>query len=113
MPVKALTELTITDLLKEYKSSFWNYWKEHDEVVKAFKKRLIEEALDAERSELICCKPYEHSSERQDQRNGYWKRWIILKDGRLEIKMPRIRSRGYESQMKHSRRYSYMGHQHV
>jgi len=99
MPVKALTELTITDLLKEYKSSFWNYWKEHDEVVKAFKKRLIEEALDAERSELICCKPYEHSSERQDQRNGYWKRWIILKDGRLEIKMPRIRSRGYESQI--------------
>lgn len=99
MPVKELTELTITDLLKEYKRSFWNYWEEHDEVVKAFKKRLIEEALDAERSELICCKPYERSTERQDQRNGYWRRWITLKDGRLEIKMPRLRQGVYKSQI--------------
>lgn len=99
MPVKELTELTITDLLKEYKGGFGNYWEEHDEVVKAFKKRLIEEALDAERSEWICCKPYERSSGRQDQRNGYWRRWIIVKDGRLEIKMPRLRSGGYESQI--------------
>ena len=97
MPVKELTELTLTDLLKEYKRGFYNYWEEHDEVVKAFKKRLIEEALDAERSEWICCKPYERSSGRQDQRNGYWKRWITLKDGRLEIKMPRLRGKGYES----------------
>ena len=99
MPVKELTELTITDLLKEYKGDFWNYWEEHDEVVKAFKKRLIEEALDAERSELLCCKPYERYSERQGQRNGYWRRWITLKDGRLEIKMPRLRSGSYESRI--------------
>lgn len=99
MPVKELTKLTITDLLKEYKSSFWNYWEEHDEVVKAFKKRLIEEALDAERSEWICCKRYERSSERQGHRNGYWMRWITLKDGRLEIRMPRLRGWSYESQI--------------
>ncbi|MCQ9206122.1 MAG: transposase [Omnitrophica bacterium] len=67
--------------------------------MKAFKKRLIEEALDAERSEWICCSPYERSSERQNQRNGYWRRWITLKDGRLEIRMPRVRSRGYKSQI--------------
>jgi transposase-like protein len=67
--------------------------------VKAFKKRLIEEALDAERSMLICCKPYERSIERQDHRNGYWSRWITLKDGRLEIKMPRLREGSYESQI--------------
>jgi len=67
--------------------------------VKAFKKRLIEETLDAERSEWICVRPYERSSERLDQRNGYWKRWITLKDGRLEIKMPRLRRGGYESQI--------------
>ncbi len=99
MPVKALTELTITDLWRECKSSFRDYWKEHDKAVKVFKKRLIEEALDAERSEWICCNPYERSSERLDQRNGYWNRWIILKDGRLEIKMPRVRSGGYKSQI--------------
>ncbi len=99
MPVKELTELTITDLWKEFNLSFKDYWQEHNEVVKVFKKRLIEEALDAERSEWICCNPYERSSERQNQRNGYWRRWITLKDGRLEIKMPRIRNGGYESQI--------------
>lgn len=99
MPVKELTELTITDLWKEFNLSFKDYWQEHDEAVKTFKKKLIEEALDAERSEWICCSPYERNSERQDQRNGYWRRWITLKDGRLEIKMPRIRNRGYESQI--------------
>jgi transposase-like protein len=99
MPVKELTELTITDLWKEFNLSFKDYWQEHDKAVKTFKKKLIEEALDAERSEWICCNPYERSSERQDQRNGYWRRWITLKDGRLEIKMPRIRSGGYESQI--------------
>lgn len=99
MPVKELTEVTIPDLWKEFNFSFKGYWKEHDEAVKVFKKRLIEEALDAERSMLICCKPYERSTERQDHRNGYWSRWITLKDGRLEIRMPRLRERSYESQI--------------
>ncbi len=72
LAVKELTELTLTDLWKEFNWSFKDYWQEHDEVVKAFKKKLIEEALDAERSMLICCKPYERSTERQDHRNGYW-----------------------------------------
>jgi putative transposase len=34
---------------------------------------------------------------RKDYRNGYWKRWITLKDGRIEIKIPRIRGGGYDS----------------
>ena len=99
LAVKELTELTLTDLWKEFNWSFKDYWQEHDEVVKAFKKKLIEEALDAERSMLICCKPYERSTERQDHRNGYWRRWITLKDGCLEIKMPRLRVGSYESQI--------------
>jgi putative transposase len=99
MPVKELTELTITDLWKEFNVSFKGYWQEHSKTVRAFKKKLIEEALDAERSMWISVKPYERSLERQNQRNGYWRRWITLSDGRLEIKMPRLRSRGYESQI--------------
>ncbi len=46
---------------------------------------------------LIGCKAYERQNGRKDYRNGYWKRWITLKDGRLEIRMPRIRGMGYES----------------
>jgi transposase-like protein len=48
---------------------------------------------------MLCGLPYERTEERKDYRNGYWKRWITLKDGRLEIKMPRIRTGGYDSKI--------------
>ena len=48
---------------------------------------------------LIGCKSYERKVERKDYRNGYWRRWITLKDGCLEIRMPRIREMSYESEI--------------
>jgi transposase-like protein len=99
MPVKELTKLTIPDLWREFNHSFKDYWQEHDTTMQVFKKKVIEEALDAERSQWICCTSHERSSGRLDYRNGYWRRWITLKDGRLEIKMPRLRSGGYKSQI--------------
>jgi transposase-like protein len=68
-----------------------------EEAVKEFRKRFIEGALEAERTMLIGCKAGERKAERKDYRNGYWSRSITLKDGRLEIKMPRIRGMRYES----------------
>ncbi|MBI5043661.1 MAG: IS256 family transposase [Nitrospirae bacterium] len=97
MQVKELTKLTVSDLMKEVKGSFIDYWERHDETVKAFRKRLIEEALEAEREILVQCLPYERASIRKDYRNGYWSRWITLKDGRLCVRMPRIRRGGYKS----------------
>ncbi len=97
MRVKELTDLTVTDLLKEYKRSFVDYWEMHDEAVKEFRRRFIEKSLEEERAQLICCDFYKRTSERKDYRNGYWRRWIMLKDGRLEIRMPRIRGGGYDS----------------
>jgi putative transposase len=99
MSVKELTNLTVSDLIKEFKSSFTDYWEGHDEAVKAFRRRLMEEALEAEREVFILCKPYERISERKDYRNGYWSRYITLKDGCLEIRMPRVRGGGYESKI--------------
>ena len=96
MSVKELTKLTVTDLFREYKRSFREYWQDHDETVKAFRKKLIEGSLEAEREMLICSRPYERHTERKDYRNGYWRRHIVLKDGRLQIKMPRMRG-GYDS----------------
>jgi len=96
MAEKPLTDLTLTDLFKEYKR-MWNYWQEHDEAVKRFRIRHIEMALEEERKELICCKPYERTPERRDYRAGYWKRWITLKDGRLQVRMPKIRGGSYSS----------------
>ena len=97
MAVKTLPELKVSDLMREYKSSFVDTWEGIDKAAKDFKKQLIETALEAERSEILLCRSYERTDGRTDYRNGYWTRYIILKDGRLEIKMPRIRGFGYES----------------
>ncbi|MFN3395325.1 MAG: transposase [Thermodesulfovibrionales bacterium] len=99
MSVKQLTELSLTDLWKEYQSSFKDFWQLSDEAMKEMRKSLLEEALKAEQWEYIGCSEYERSPLRQDYRNGYWKRWIILKEGRLEIKMPRSRLKGFKSQV--------------
>lgn len=96
MSVKELTNLTVTDLWKEY-NSFGDFWEVQDEAVRDFRRRFIEGALEAEREMLAGCKAYERTEERKDYRNGYWRRWITLKDGRLEIRMPRVRGMGYES----------------
>lgn len=97
MPVKELTQLKVTDLLREYKQSFRDYWEAHDEAVKEFRRRHIEITLEVERTQIISCGLHERTTKRKDYRNGYWKRWITLKDGRIEIKMPRIRGGGYDS----------------
>jgi len=96
MSVKELTKITVTDLWKEYN---WinNFWETEEETVREFRRRFIEEALEEERAMLIGCTSYERTAERRDYRNGYWRRWITLKDGRLEIRMPRIRGMKYES----------------
>lgn len=96
MKAKELTELTVADLWKEYKR-IEDFWEVQEEAVKEFRRRLIEGALEAERDMLIGCMTYERKSDRKDYRNGFWKRWLLLKDGRLEIRMPRIRGMAYES----------------
>ena len=96
MSVKELTKITVTDLWKEFKH-IRNFWEAEEEAAREFRRTFIEKALEEERSILIGCVSYERKAERKDYRNGYWKRWIILKDGRLEIRMPRIRGMKYES----------------
>lgn len=96
MSVKELTKITVTDLWKEF-NHIRNFWEAEEEAAREFRRTFIEKALEEERSMLIGCVSYERKAERKDYRNGYWKRWIILKDGRLEIRMPRIRGMKYES----------------
>jgi transposase-like protein len=96
MPVKELTNLKVTDLWKEF-NGIGDFWEMQEEAVRDFRQRFINGALEAERAMLIGCKSYERKDERKDYRNGYWRRWITLKDGRLEIRMPRIRGIRYES----------------
>jgi hypothetical protein len=56
MSVKELTQLKVADLLREYKRSFRDYWEDHDEAVKEFRRRHIEITLEVERTQVISCK---------------------------------------------------------
>jgi putative transposase len=68
-------------------------------MIMYLRKALIEGALRAEQLQYVGVGEYERVLRETDYRNGYWSRWIILKDGRLEIKMPRLRSKGYRSKI--------------
>ncbi len=96
MSVKELTKITVTDLWKEF-NGIGDFWEMQEEAVRDFRQRFINGALEAERGMVIGCHAYERKAERKDYRNGYWSRWLTLKDGRLEIRMPRIRGIRYES----------------
>lgn len=96
MSVKELTKITVTDLWKEF-NVIGDFWEAQEEAVREFRKRFIQGALEAERTMLVGCRASERKEERKHYRNGYWRRWITFKDGRLEIKMPRIRGIKYES----------------
>jgi putative transposase len=96
MSVKELTKITVTDLWREF-NVIGDFWEVQEEAVREFRRRFIQGALEAERTMLIGCKASERTEERKHYRNGYWKRWITVKDGRLEIRMPRIRGVKYES----------------
>ncbi len=96
MSVKELTKLTVSDLWKEF-NGVGDFWDVQEEAVREFRKRFINGALEAERDMLMGCKSHERTEERKDYRNGYWSRWITVKDGRLEVRMPRIRGMRYES----------------
>lgn len=96
MSVKELTQLKVTDLWKEY-NGLGDFWEMQEEAVREFRQRFINGALEVERDMLLGCKSYERKEGRSDYRNGYWERWITLKDGRLQIRMPRLRGMSYES----------------
>ncbi len=96
MSVKELTKVTVADLWREF-NGIGDFWEAQEEAVRGFRKRFINGALQAERDMLLGCKSHQRTQQRKDYRNGYWNRWITLKDGRLEVRMPRIRGMGYES----------------
>ncbi|GAQ95779.1 transposase, Mutator family [Thermodesulfovibrio aggregans] len=98
MKEKPLTNLRLPDLWKEFNSNFnESFWEEFEQKMKLMKKKFIELALQEEITALTGAQKYERTPERVYRRNGYWKRYIILKDGKLQINMPRLRETGFQS----------------
>lgn len=99
MWVKELPDLNVADLRKEFKRSFVDHWESFDAAGKRLKEQLLNSALEAERTEFLCRQSYERRLEGSCYRNGYWTRSIVLKEGRLELRMPRLRGVQYESKV--------------
>lgn len=100
MGEKLLTNLRLSDLWKEFNQNFYeSFWEELEQKMKLMKKRFIEAALQEEITAHTRAQRYERTSQRVYRRNGYWKRYIILKDGKLQIDMPRLREAGFQSKI--------------
>src|SRR5699024_9348422 len=65
---------------------------ELDEVVKSCVVLILNEYMEKERDEHVKAKAYERSDHRQDYRNGYRDRGLLMSLGRVELLVPRTRS---------------------
>ena len=70
-----------------------------DELVRSTVEDTLNRLLDAEADQLCNAKRYERSPERSDTRAGSYQRKLQTKAGEVSLKMPRLRSLPYETQI--------------
>ena len=70
-----------------------------DEVVRSSVEETLNGLLDAEADRLCQAKRYERSADRVDTRAGHYERKLQTKAGEVSLKVPRLRSLPFESQI--------------
>ena len=70
-----------------------------NELVRSTVEDTLNKLLDAEADQLCNAKRYERSVDRADTRAGSYKRKLQTQAGEVSLKMPRLRSLPYESQI--------------
>lgn len=70
-----------------------------EEVVRASVEETLNGLLEAEADELCGAKRYERSVERLDTRSGHYERKLQTKAGEVALKIPRLRSLPFETQI--------------
>lgn len=70
-----------------------------DSVVRQSVEETLNAMLDAEADELCGAKRYERSPDRLDTRSGSYQRSLETKAGKVKLKVPRLRSLPFESQI--------------
>ena len=70
-----------------------------DELVRASVEQTLNGLLDAEADELCGAARYERSPERVDSRAGTYHRKLLTKAGEVDLKVPRLRSLPFETQI--------------
>src|SRR5271170_2406454 len=70
-----------------------------DELVRASVEQTLNGLLDAEADELCGAARYERSADRVDSRAGSYQRKLLTKAGEVKLKVPRLRSLPFETQI--------------
>ncbi len=70
-----------------------------DEVVRATVEQTLNGLLEAEADELCGAKRYERAVERLDTRSGHYSRKLATKAGEVKLRVPRLRSLPFETQI--------------
>jgi transposase-like protein len=70
-----------------------------DELVRASVEQTLNGLLDAEADELCGAARYERSPDRIDSRAGSYRRKLLTKAGEVDLKVPRLRSLPFETQI--------------
>ena len=70
-----------------------------EEVVRSSVEETLNGLLEAEADELCGAKRYERSPERLDTRSGHYERKLATKAGPVTLKVPRLRSLPFETQI--------------
>jgi hypothetical protein len=78
MWVNELPDLKVTDLQREDKKSFLDHWGSFYQDGMQFKTKMLNDALEVERTEFPCRNSYERLREKSCYRNGYRTRYVIL-----------------------------------
>jgi transposase-like protein len=70
-----------------------------DQVVRATVEETLNSLLSAEADELCGARRYERTPERLDTRAGHYERKLLTKAGEVKLKVPRLRSLPFETQI--------------
>ncbi|MEY4565369.1 MAG: hypothetical protein RLY14_339 [Planctomycetota bacterium] len=70
-----------------------------DEVVRSAVEETLNQMLETEADELCQAKRYERSADRLDTRAGSYRRKLMTKAGEVDLKVPRLRSLPFETQI--------------
>jgi putative transposase len=86
-------DLGILEVITNPRKEFWDGMADY---FAASVKRLVEECLEAKRTELLGAASYERTATRTGRRGGSYRRKIMTRWGEVELRVPRIDHGSYE-----------------
>lgn len=92
-----MTQLHFSLNLEDLKDSIMN--SNIETVIKSSIVLVLNEFMEKERDHHLKADAYERTSDRKDYRNGYYERDLVMKIGRVKLRVPRTREGDFSTSM--------------